>query len=175
MVEFLTYAMPGEDKAAYQQKFPALIEGGSRLCLEAGAKVLKIPYPGSAEACAAITALLWNTTSARVGILPAAVPKLGAAAALVAASVAVTAGQEPLALCVASYAAALVLIGTFGGRLASAAALLVSAAGLVTVFANYVRAAAGVSWSQSAAMTAYGLAIIAAVMVLVERKDEPCA
>ena len=46
VVEFLTYALPGEDPAAYKAAFPALIEGGTRLCLEAGAKVLKLPYPG---------------------------------------------------------------------------------------------------------------------------------
>ena len=49
---------------------PELIEGGSRLCLEHGAKVLKIPYPGSAEACAAVTRLAgdvpWAVLSAGV-------------------------------------------------------------------------------------------------------------
>ena len=57
VVEFLTYALPGEDPAAYKAAFPALIEGGTRLCLEAGAKVLKLPYPGTAQSCAAITAM----------------------------------------------------------------------------------------------------------------------
>jgi tagatose-1,6-bisphosphate aldolase len=70
VVEFLTYALPGEDKASYAAKFPSLIEGGTRLCLDAGAKVLKLPYPGSAEACAAITAMCgavpWSVLSAGV-------------------------------------------------------------------------------------------------------------
>ena len=57
VVEFLTYALPGEDKAEYKAKFPSLIEGGTRLCLDAGAKVLKLPYPGTAQSCAAITAM----------------------------------------------------------------------------------------------------------------------
>ena len=57
VVEFLTYAMPGEEAAAYKAKFPSLIEGGTRLCLDAGSKVLKLPYPGSAQSCAAITAM----------------------------------------------------------------------------------------------------------------------
>jgi tagatose 1,6-diphosphate aldolase len=56
-VEFLTYPLEGETKDAYAARTAELIEGGSRLCLEHGAKVLKIPYPGSAEACAAITRL----------------------------------------------------------------------------------------------------------------------
>jgi tagatose-1,6-bisphosphate aldolase len=70
VVEFLTYALPGEDPVAYKAAFPALIEGGTRLCLDAGAKVLKLPYPGTAEACAAISAMCgpvpWSVLSAGV-------------------------------------------------------------------------------------------------------------
>ena len=70
VVEFLTYPMPGEDPAAYKAKFPSLIEGGTRMCLDAGSKVLKLPYPGTAEACAAITAMCgpvpWSVLSAGV-------------------------------------------------------------------------------------------------------------
>ena len=70
VVEFLTYALPGEDVAAYKAKFPSLIEGGTRLCLDAGAKVLKLPYPGTAQSCAAITAMCgpvpWSVLSAGV-------------------------------------------------------------------------------------------------------------
>ena len=48
VVEFLTYALPGEDPDAYKAAdCPELIEGGARLCLDAGSKVLKIPYPGT--------------------------------------------------------------------------------------------------------------------------------
>ncbi len=36
VVEFLTYALPGEDKTAYAAKIPDLIEGGSRICLDLG-------------------------------------------------------------------------------------------------------------------------------------------
>ena len=46
VVEFLTYQLEGETKEAYAARTAELIEGGSRLCLEHGAKVLKIPYPG---------------------------------------------------------------------------------------------------------------------------------
>lgn len=70
VVEFLTYALPGETPADLAAKTPDLIEGGSRLCLEAGAKVLKIPYPGTAQACANITAMCgpvpWAVLSAGV-------------------------------------------------------------------------------------------------------------
>ena len=45
VVEFLTYALPGEDAAGLQGQFPSLIEGGTRLCLDAGAKVLNSPTP----------------------------------------------------------------------------------------------------------------------------------
>jgi len=70
VVEFLTYALPGEDPSAYKAKTAELIEGGSRACLDAGAKVLKIPFPGSPEACARITAMCgevpWAVLSAGV-------------------------------------------------------------------------------------------------------------
>ncbi len=70
VVEFLTYALPGEDPAAYKAKTPELVEGGTRLCLDAGAKVLKIPYPGTADACANVTAMCgpvpWAVLSAGV-------------------------------------------------------------------------------------------------------------
>jgi tagatose-1,6-bisphosphate aldolase len=70
VVEFLTYALEGEDKAEYAAKLPSLIEGGSRICLDLGSKVLKIPYPGTAQACANITAMAgsvpWAVLSAGV-------------------------------------------------------------------------------------------------------------
>jgi tagatose-1,6-bisphosphate aldolase len=70
VVEFLTYPMPGEDPAVYKAKFPSLIEGGTRMCLDAGSKVLKLPYPGTPEACAAITSMCgtvpWSVLSAGV-------------------------------------------------------------------------------------------------------------
>lgn len=70
VVEFLTYQLEGESKDDYKAKTAELIEGGSRLCLEHGAKLLKIPYPGSASACAAITRLAgsvpWAVLSAGV-------------------------------------------------------------------------------------------------------------
>jgi tagatose 1,6-diphosphate aldolase len=70
VVEFLTYPLEGEAKDDYAARTPELIVGGSRLCLEHGAKVLKIPYPGSAEACAAVTRLAagvpWAVLSAGV-------------------------------------------------------------------------------------------------------------
>jgi tagatose-1,6-bisphosphate aldolase len=70
VVEFLTYPMPGEDSSVYKSIFPSLIEGGTRMCLDAGSKVLKLPYPGTSEACAAITAMCgtvpWSVLSAGV-------------------------------------------------------------------------------------------------------------
>jgi tagatose-1,6-bisphosphate aldolase len=70
VVEFLTYALPGEIPEDYARAFPDLILGGVKLCLAAGAKVLKIPYPGSAETCAEVTRLCgqvpWAVLSAGV-------------------------------------------------------------------------------------------------------------
>lgn len=70
VVEFLTYRLGHESPEAYASAIPSLIEGGARLCLDAGAKVLKIPYPGTPEACAAVTAMAgdvpWAVLSAGV-------------------------------------------------------------------------------------------------------------
>jgi sulfofructosephosphate aldolase len=70
VVEFLTYRLPSEDPAEYKAKLPELIVGGSRICLALASKVLKIPYPGTAQACAAVTALAghvpWSVLSGGV-------------------------------------------------------------------------------------------------------------
>ena len=70
VTEFLTYALPGEGAAEYKAKFPSLIEGAAKLSLEAGAKVLKLPFPGTADSCARITAMCgpvpWSVLSAGV-------------------------------------------------------------------------------------------------------------
>ncbi|KTR05584.1 tagatose-bisphosphate aldolase [Aureimonas ureilytica] len=70
VVEFLTYALEGEAPEAYKAKIPELIQGGTRICLDLGSKVLKLPYPGSPESCAAVTAMSgdvpWAVLSAGV-------------------------------------------------------------------------------------------------------------
>ncbi|MDL2398708.1 tagatose-bisphosphate aldolase [Rhizobium mayense] len=70
VVEFLTYRFDDENEAEYKAKLPSLVVGGSRICLDCGAKVLKIPYPGTAEACAEVTKLAgdvpWAVLSAGV-------------------------------------------------------------------------------------------------------------
>ena len=70
VVEFLTYQLDGESAEDYAAKIPALIEGGAHLCLDCGAKVLKLPYPGTPEACANVTRICadvpWAVLSAGV-------------------------------------------------------------------------------------------------------------
>jgi len=70
VVEFLTYQLPDESAEDYNAKLSELIIEGSRMCIASGAKVLKIPYPGSAAACAAVTEVAgeipWAVLSAGV-------------------------------------------------------------------------------------------------------------
>lgn len=70
VVEFLTYQLENESQEDYQSKIPDLIQGGCKLCIACGSKVLKIPYPGTEEACAAVTELCgeipWAVLSAGV-------------------------------------------------------------------------------------------------------------
>jgi tagatose-1,6-bisphosphate aldolase len=60
VVEFLTYRLDGESAEDYAAKVPWLVEEGTRISLDCGAKVLKLPYPGSPEACATVTKLAGN-------------------------------------------------------------------------------------------------------------------
>ncbi|MBP0579548.1 tagatose-bisphosphate aldolase [Labrys sp. LIt4] len=60
VVEFLTYDLQGESREDYAAKVPELVVEGTRICLDLGAKVLKLPFPGHAEACAAVSRLAGN-------------------------------------------------------------------------------------------------------------------
>ncbi|GKW02070.1 tagatose-bisphosphate aldolase [Pectobacterium odoriferum] len=60
VVEFLTYPLENESREAYIRLLPELIPAGCQACIDQGAKVLKIPYPGSDEACARVTTLCGN-------------------------------------------------------------------------------------------------------------------
>jgi sugar phosphate permease len=131
-------------------------------------------WAGWAFAGAVVTAMLWNTTSRKVGVFPAVAPKLGALLTLSAASAAVIAGQQPLVVQGASVAGALCLLGAFATRWAALPAMIISAVGLLAVFASYIGRHAGVTWDQSAAMVMYGLTIITALMILVEKQGEQC-
>lgn len=70
VVEFLTYRLPEESEADYKATFPDLIVEGTRISLQNGAKVLKIPYPGTPDACRRVTELCdgvpWAVLSAGV-------------------------------------------------------------------------------------------------------------
>jgi len=68
VVEILTYQLDGESDDAYRAAFPGLIVQSARISVELGSKVLKLPYPGTPEACAEITAtgVPWAVLSAGV-------------------------------------------------------------------------------------------------------------
>jgi len=55
IVEILVYQLEGESDEAYTAAFPGLVADSARLSAECGAKVLKLQYPGSAEASASVT------------------------------------------------------------------------------------------------------------------------
>ncbi|MFK7878292.1 tagatose-bisphosphate aldolase [Roseobacter sp.] len=70
VVEILTYQVDGETDADYKAAFPDLIIGCARMALELGSKVLKLPYPGTPDACAKVSELCdgvpWAVLSAGV-------------------------------------------------------------------------------------------------------------
>lgn len=55
IVEILVYRLEDESEQEYAAAFPGLIADSARLAVECGAKVLKLQYPGTAEASAAVT------------------------------------------------------------------------------------------------------------------------
>ena len=70
IVEVLTYRLEEETEEDYQAAFPRLIADAARIAVSCGAKVLKLPFPGSADASAAVTAAAagvpWAVLSAGV-------------------------------------------------------------------------------------------------------------
>ena len=70
VVEILTYQLHDESDDAYRAAFPGLIAECARISVDLGAKVLKLPYPGTAEGCAAVSAICgevpWAVLSAGV-------------------------------------------------------------------------------------------------------------
>ena len=138
-------------------------------------KVISI-WAGWAFLGALMTGLLWNTTSAsrKMRILPGFVPKLAALSILAFASYAVHQGQQPVELSWATYLGLAAFAAAFFNRWFALLGMIVSGAGVLTVFVGYLRLKSGMSWDQSAAIVAFGLAIVAALMVLVEQKEEPC-
>ena len=122
-----------------------------------------------------IMAVLWNTTTRNIVVLPSAMPKLAAVTTMILAGIATTFGQQPLALQIATYGAAICLLGTFRNRWLALPSLFIAALGVLVVFVLYVKTNSNVTWDQSTAMVAYGLTVITAMMILVEQKDvETC-
>lgn len=123
---------------------------------------------------AAITGLLWNTTSHRIVVMPGLVPKLAALTTLAIACFAIHQGDQPLVLYWATYLGLAALAAAFVNRWFAGLGMIVAATGVLTVFIGYARARSGISWNQSSAMIAFGLTIVAALMVLVEQKAGTC-
>jgi len=70
IVELLTYQLEGESDEEYRAKFADLVVDGAALAVACGAKILKLQYPGSAEASARVTEVAqgvpWAVLSAGV-------------------------------------------------------------------------------------------------------------
>ena len=70
VVEILVYRLDDETEQEYAERFPGLVADAARIAVEHGSVVLKLPYPGSPEACAAVTAAAagvpWAVLSAGV-------------------------------------------------------------------------------------------------------------
>ena len=77
-----------------------------------------------------------------------------------------------MALQIATYVAAVSVLGSLVSRWAAVPALVIAFVGVLTVFAGYIQTEQPITWDQTTAMVAYGLTMITALMVLVEIKGE---
>lgn len=60
IVEILVYRLEEETEEGFADRLPILIAEAARIAVASGAKVLKLQYPGSPEACAAVTQAAGN-------------------------------------------------------------------------------------------------------------------
>jgi sugar phosphate permease len=128
-------------------------------------------WAGWAFGGAAIMAVLWNTTTGKVGLVPSLVPKMVAMVSLGLAGAAGGWAGEPIELPIAAVTAAGCLIGTLVTRWAAMPALAVAAASLFYVLASTLQGTSTAGWPLSMAMVSYGLALLSTVMIIVERRD----
>lgn len=151
-----------------------VVTGHFSSAAEGGWRVVIFIWAGWAFLGAIITGLLWNTTSRRVTVMPGFVPKLAAVAMLSVACLAIHRGRYPTELQWATYLGLAAFVAAFANRWLAGLGILVSVSGVLTVFLGSLQKSGG-SWDQAAAMVAFGLTIVAGLMVLVEQeKEEPC-
>lgn len=140
---------------------------------QGGWRIVIFIWAGWAFLGAAITGLLWNTTSRRVVVMPGIAPKLAALATLAIACFAIHQGHQPTELQWATYLGLIALTSAFVNRWFAVPGIVIAAAGVLTVFIGYL-GKSKITWDQTAAMVAFGLTIVAALMVLIEQKEKPC-
>jgi len=128
-----------------------------------------------AFAGSAVTAVLWNTTSHRLKIIPGWVPRLGGIGTLTAAGVALSYGQQPMILAILTIAAWVCLFGTFARRWLACPALATAVVGVVTIFLGMVQKQTGATWPDGLGLLSFGLTVILTLMILVEPDEKPAA
>lgn len=127
-----------------------------------------------AFAGALVTGLLWNATARRLTVLPAVVPRVIAFAAMAGAgALLLTDGRLPILAWAACFAAAC-LLATGATRWAAGPALVVALPGLAAIFVIHVVSKADPGWERTTAVLCFGLAAVAAVMVLIEGSGNRC-
>jgi sugar phosphate permease len=131
-------------------------------------------WAGWAFAGAMVTGLLWNATARRLTVLPAVVPRIIAFAAMAAAgALLLRDGQLPV-LAWAACVAAACLLATGVTRWAAGPALVVATLGLAAIFVTHVMSKADLGWQQTTSVLGFGLAAVAAVMILIEGSGDRC-
>ena len=131
-------------------------------------------WAGWAFAGALVTGLLWNATSRRLTVLPGVVPRLIALAAMACAGgLLLRDGQLPVPAWGACLAA-ICLLATGATRWSALPAVIVAALGIAAILGMHLVSKADLVWQQTAAVLCFGLAAVAAVMILIEGSNKSC-
>jgi sugar phosphate permease len=131
-------------------------------------------WAGWAFAGALVTGLLWNASSRRLTVMPAAIPRFIALVAMPAAAwLLFVEGRLPV-LAAATAAAAVCLAGALWTRWAAAPTLVVALGGLLWILVSRVISKSELGWRETTAVLCLGLAAVAALMVLIENGGRGC-
>ena len=128
-------------------------------------------WAGWALAGAACVSLLWNTTSDRVGFLPAWTPKAAGLLGLITVSAALYFGDAPQDVSIGISLGLLPMFASFKFKRLSIFAAVVASMGVVYFFSNYaVSFGDRVTWDLAAGLCGCGVALISSIMILTDER-----
>jgi hypothetical protein len=131
-------------------------------------------WAGWAFAGAMVTGVLWNATARRLTVLPALAPRIIALAAMSGAAAVLLRDSQMSLLAGGACVATLCLLASGFTRWAAGPALAVALLGLGAILFAHVVSKGDLGWERTTALLGFGLAAVAALMILIERREQRC-